>query len=410
MSESARTVIYILLVALIALAGGRFVFRVGGERRMSKGLFRPEFAVYLGLGLLLGNNGLNIIDSRILENLEPVVELALGWTGMLFGLQFSLRRLKRYPTEFPIAAFLQGLTTIVVLCAVLFPLAGRYFPLTDRIELWGGLLVLAVVGAVSSPSSTALAARSAVLLKPQAARLAHYISSMDAVLPLFVFSMIAGYLGDGSGSLRTAFEWVVVSILLGLVVGFLFYSFARHRHGENELTFLIVAFTVFIGGIASYLGLSSLFVSAMVGFILANRLEISERIFRILAEREKPILVVFLIIVGASWELTSVSAPAIVLLMLVAYLAARVAGKLGGMAAAGALFRDGFQAGGGLTGLALLGQGGMSIALVANYQLLFEGRFCDFVVTVALLAVVIGEMFGAYAARLALAEKMEESG
>jgi hypothetical protein len=296
---------------------------------------------------------------------------------------------------------------MLALCALMLPLFRWLFPVADPVELLGGLVVLAAVGAISSPSITALAARTGVPIRHRAARLAHYVSSIDPLLPLVVFSLTVGYLNYGSGSLLSAVEWTAVSALLGLVLGFLFYSFARHRHGENELTFLIVAFTVFSGGIASYLGLSSLFVNSVVGITLANRLEVSERIFRVLARREKSILIVFLVLVGASWDVSSAAGG--VLLLLVVYLAARVTGKLVGMATARPLFRERLERGGILAGLALLGQGGMSVAMVANYQLLCEGPVCSFVVTVALLAVLLGEGFGTHAARLALVERKEDS-
>jgi len=408
MTESTQTILLLLLLTLIALAGGRYLFRTGGGPQRPGGLFGLGFAGCLSLGLALGGPGLGILEGRLLANLEPVLDLALGWTGLLFGLQFNWRRLRRYPAGFPLTALWEGTVALLVLCALMLPLFKWLFPAADPVELLGGLVVLAAVGAISSPSSTALAARTRSPIRRRLARLVHYVSSIDPLLPLVVFSVTVGYLNYGSGSLLSPVEWTAVSVLLGLVLGFLFHSFARHRHGENELTFLIVAFTVFSGGIASYLGLSSLFVNSVAGITLANRLEVSERIFRVLAEREKPILIVFLVLVGASWEVSSAAGG--VLLLLAVYLAARVAGKLGGMAAVRPLFGERLERGGVLAGLALLGQGGMSVALVANYQLLCEGPVCSFVVTVALLAILLGEGFGVHAARLALVVKKGGSG
>ena len=80
------------------------------------------------------------------------------------------------------------------------------------------LVVLAAVGAISSPSITVLAARTGLPIKRRAAQLAHYVSSIDPLLPLVVFSVAVGYLRYGSGSLLTAVEWTAVSVLLGLVL------------------------------------------------------------------------------------------------------------------------------------------------------------------------------------------------
>ncbi|MEA2062438.1 MAG: cation:proton antiporter [Gemmatimonadota bacterium] len=405
MSESTRTVLFILLIALIALAGGKYLLRVSHrEQGPRAGLFRMGIAIYLALGLGLGRQGLGVLDDRMLANLEPVLDLALGWTGLLFGLQFRLPRLRRYPPGFTLVSFSQALATMLVVGAVMAPALSSVFPAAAPEQLWPAVILLAAVGAISSPSATALAARKVRKIKSGLGRLVHYVSSTDPVLPLVAFSIATGFLRQGTLSLQNGLEAVAVSVLIGLVLGLLFYSFARHRHGENELIFFVLAFTVFSGGVASYLGLSSLFISAVIGATLANRLEISERVFRVLATRERPILIVFSVLVGASWDPGSGAVPALMML-LVLYLAARIAGKLGGMAVIRPVLGGRVESGSTLAGLALLGQGGMSIALVANYLLLGQGPVCSTAVTVALLAVVLFEALGAYAASVALEER-----
>jgi hypothetical protein len=53
-------------------------------------------------------------------------------------------------------------------------------------------------------------------------------------------------------------------------------------------------------------------------------------------------------------------------------------------------------------GLALIGQGGMSVALLANHQLLFGGIGLDEAATIVLAGLVITEAAAAHAARIAL--------
>jgi len=270
---------------------------------------------------------------------------------------------------------------------------------------------MSLVGAVSSPAETALASASGGKLRPRLARLAHYVTSLDPLLPILFFGVFVGfYHREAGGGIIPAVEWTVVSALLGLLLGLLFYSYARHRSSENELIMLIIAFTVFSGGIAAYLNLSGLFIAVVTGATLANLLPTSEKIFRLLISREKPILIVFLVLVGASWSPVPESGLETVVVLLAIYLAGRVGGKVVSMAVVRLFFRENLEKGGWCAGLALLGQGGMSVALVANYQLLFGGGLGTVAVSVILVAVMVSEAFAAYAACYALGGKGEQGG
>jgi len=406
MAESTRTVLLILLVAFIALVGGRF-YR---GRKGRPHLFRVTTLSYLALGLALGGQGLGLLERHMLANLEPVVDLALGWIGILFGLQFEIRRLRRYPPRFFEITLLQSLFTAAVVGFVIYLALGRFMP-GEGESLWRVLVLIAAVGAVSSPAETALAASAVSVVKRRFARLVHYVTSLDPLLPVVIFVFTTAFFHSSTEvGIGSALAWTAVSALIGLVLGLLFYSYARHRHSENELAMMIIAFTVFSGGIAAYLNLSSLFVNIVLGITLANLLPTSERIFRVLVSRERPVLIVLLVLVGANWipfpqgRLVTVGA------LLAIYLAGRVLGKVVSLAAARPFVREELAQGGWAAGLALLGQGGMSVALIANYQFLFSGEADTVAVSVVLCAVVFSEAFSAYAARRALAGDGEGGG
>ena len=406
MAESTRTALLILLVAFIALVGGRLY----SGRKDSPSLFRVTTLGYLALGLALGNQGLGLLERHMLENLEPVVDLALGWIGILFGLQFEIKRLRRYPPRFFETTLFQSLFTIALMGAVMYLALGRFIP-GQGVSLWRLLFLIAAVGAVSSPAEITLAISAGGGVKRKFARLVHYVTSLDPLLPVVIFAFTAGfYYSRAGGGIIPALEWTVVSALIGLVLGLLFYSYARHRHSENELAMMIIAFTIFSGGIAVYLNLSSLFVNIVLGVTLANLLPTSERIFRVLVSRERPILIVLLVLVGANWIPFPQGRLVTVAALLALYLAARVLGKVISVAMVRPFIREELAQGGRAAGLALLGQGGMSVALIANYQILFSGAADTVAVSVLLCAVVFSEAFSAYAARYALAGNGEGGG
>ncbi|OGG05342.1 MAG: hypothetical protein A3F83_13200 [Candidatus Glassbacteria bacterium RIFCSPLOWO2_12_FULL_58_11] len=397
MSESTRTVLLVLLVGLFALVGGRFIF----GRRGRSTLFRVTSLAYLALGFILGERGWGLLSRGMLGNLEPVVGLALGWTGLLFGLQFELRRLRRYRGRFAWLTLSQSLWTILLLGAAVL-LAWDHTG-TAGGSRWPAILLLALAGAAGSPVETALAVSASLSVRRKFARLAHYVNSLDSLPPLILFGLTIGYFHSRAGSgMTAALEWLAAALMLGIVLGLLFNSYARHRHSENELTMMIIAFTVFSAGIAAYLSLSSLLIGTVTGVVLANLLPSSERIFRVLAARERPVLIVLLVLVGANWAPIPAGrlAPAAGLLLLI--LAVQPLAKLSALAFWRRWLGNELEGAGWSAGLALLGQGGMSVALVASYQIHFGAAAEPLAISLALALVVVAEALGAYAARLAV--------
>lgn len=399
MSESSLTILIVLFMALVALAGGRVLLRTRAGQ--NPGYFRFTTALYLVLGLALGGQGFGLVGPALLHNLEPVKELSLGWIGMLFGLQLRWTHLQRFPAVFFRVLLLESGLSLLAVGGTLWLVAGWLGPAALG-ELVPAVSVLAALGAVSSPTATALAAVAGGRVRHRLARLAHFTTSLDPLLPLVLFALAAGYRHPAGGGGWAALQWLAASLLLGLILGLLFYSFARHRHSERELTLLIIAFAVFAGGVASYLELSSLFVTVVLGATLTNLLPAGERVFRTLSAREKPILILLLVLTGADWRIGAAAGATAVVVLLAAYLVSRSAAKISAMALTSRARSADLEPGAWRGGLALLGQGGMSVALLANCQLLFHGESAATLVTVGLLAVIVAEFYAARAARAAL--------
>jgi hypothetical protein len=76
------------LLVLIAFLGSQFLFK-------RKKLFLPlsyfflSGLIYVFLGLSLGKNGLNVLSPGVLEGLNPLISLGLGWVGFIFGFQLE---------------------------------------------------------------------------------------------------------------------------------------------------------------------------------------------------------------------------------------------------------------------------------------------------------------------------------
>ena len=98
----------LLLIIFLAFSGYHLTFR-----RIELPLFARKFYLtgteYLFLGLLLGPQFFNLLDSQTLLGLEPLFALLLGWIGLIFGFQFEIVKLRRFPLEFLSAAIIESL-------------------------------------------------------------------------------------------------------------------------------------------------------------------------------------------------------------------------------------------------------------------------------------------------------------
>ena len=102
-----------VVLAVLALVGSRRVMR---RARVPLGaqLIFATGTEFVFVGLLLGESWLGVIDGAAVRGLEPFVVVALGWIGLVFGLQFERRSLRALPPNFFTLSVVQALVTLVV--------------------------------------------------------------------------------------------------------------------------------------------------------------------------------------------------------------------------------------------------------------------------------------------------------
>lgn len=140
-----KIIFALLLIIFLAFSGYHLSFR-----NFKLPLFARHFYMrgieFLFLGLLLGPQYLNLIDSKAQDGLAPLAALVLGWIGLLYGFQFEIKKLRRFPLEYAAAANLQGgLTLFLVLFGAYFTLAmtvGKMIQSTDAVMNYTGFVAL----------------------------------------------------------------------------------------------------------------------------------------------------------------------------------------------------------------------------------------------------------------------------
>jgi hypothetical protein len=163
------------------------------------------------------------------------------------------------------------------------------------------------------------------------------------------------------------------------------------------MVLFLLGIAAFASGAALQLQLSPLFVSVVMGSVVANFSPDPQRVFRVLHEWEKPIYVVFLLLAGA---LLDFSTPWIAVLAL-GYAILRGGGKvIGNLAMIRVLPLE-------VTpprrfGLGLIPQGGISLAMAISGVLTYGGLVlngmdaADLLFAVVVLGVLLSELAGPF--------------
>jgi hypothetical protein len=182
---------------------------------------------------------------------------------------------------------------------------------------------------------------------------------------------------------------VVITIAIGVIGGVLFHLFLGGDDNIDRLFISLGGGIILISGAAAYLHLSPLFAAMIFGATLANTSRQRDVISRTLANGERPFYFVLLIFAGAMWVPSALAwwlpvALFIVGRTLAKIWTARVSAWAVGGGASEQLGRD--------WGMALLGQGGLALALALDYGSMEQVQLHSIVFTAAIASVLLTDL------------------
>lgn len=338
-----------------SLLGFRYLFLSGSE--------------FLLAGFLLGPAGIGLIPAAVLAGLDPILHLALGWAGLVFGLQFDRRLLRLYPVGRYAVSFAQALATSAVAGLGAWWLLPAMFPeLEGEARIWG-VALLAIAAGPTSPSSIHYFSR-VFGLRGRVPRLLKFVVAVDGVPAVLLLGVFAGLRHRFAGPAAIpGWQWLLVATALGLALGLLLTALVQLDFRRDELLLFVLGMVVLAGGAARYLGLSALFVSFVMGVTVANVAWNREEVHKVAAYAEKPIYLTFLVLAGSLMVLDDPRVP----LLAAALVGLRFLGKLVGNSAwrwapGEPLARSPFL------GLALLSQGALAIVLAVEFEFLMRAH------------------------------------
>ena len=348
-------------------------------------------AEYVVIGFLLGPRVTGLLDAGQVQDLTPIVSLALGWLGMLLGTYFRVPTMALIEGAYLRVALAEAVATFGIALAALLALF-RYVveaPWPDAAVLSG---TLAAVATLSSPVAVD-AVVDRVRVRSRVPPVLQLAARMDALVAVVAFGLVLAifHQGDVAPGVRppTATEWAVINVAVGVASGVLFHLFLgpRGHLDEGRLFVALAGAIVVASGASYYLNLSPIFTNLVLGVILVNSGGAHRDVTRLLLSTERPVYLALLLLAGAAWSPGSVDLLFIAPLFVLIRVGARF---LGGTIAGGQVAPPELRAKG--LGRGLLALGGLGVALAVNYGQVYPNLHPRLVLTATLLAVLLFEI------------------
>ena len=386
----------IVSMAVILLAG--FLMT-----RVTKRLRMPNVTGYILAGILIGPFCLNMVPASFIRNTDFLPDVALSFIAFSTGEFFRLSAIRKNGLRVIVITLFEALTASVLVFLTVYCLLGMELAFS---------IVLAALASATAPASTMMTIRQ-THAKGDFVETLLQIVAFDDIVGLVAFSAaiavaVSSYSGTGF-SFSILMKPVAANLgvlLLGALFGFLLKWMLQNRSSSDNRLIIAIALMFAFCGICTVMGISPLLGCMAMSTVYINLTE-DERLFRQLGYFSPPILLMFFVRSGMSFDLKSVvstggslgSAP--LLLVGILYFLTRIIGKYAGAFAGCALTGKGPKVRNWL-GLALVPQAGVAIGLAALGARTLGGEAGKALETIILASSILYELVGPGLAKLSL--------
>lgn len=383
-TDSAQLATVVLLVLFI---GGAYLLTHFVVDQLERRLLFSSGFEYILLGILLGPAVLHAFEN--LTPLAPVIALAAGWIGLLYGMELDLRRLvdsQDYAVRIALGDVI-GTGAVMLVAARWFFGSGLAGEISDG-DAWIASIALASAAAAGSSSAIDLLDRRyGETLRTGLLGYLRRAARIGDLVAIAAFGTIFCFFHEGGTRTATAptpSDWILVTLGLGLALGILFSVFLGRDSSDNSRFVALVGIITLASGAAFFLQLSVLLVNLVLGIVLANASRSGAEIRDTLFGSSRPVALVLLVFAGALWRPVPVI-PAVI--ASAGYIGLRILGTWLGcwLASLGTPVRRDL-------GRGLLAQGEVAVAMALSLVLVYDGPAVDIAYTAVLVSVVVNEL------------------
>ena len=338
----------VLLSVSIALLAGLLMTRAFKPFKL------PAVTAYLIAGVLigpfcigaLGIDGLGSASLEQVSSLSVISEIALGFIAFSIGSEFRMHDLKKIGKQAFVIGIFQALAATLFVDIALFVV---YLMMPNVLSM-PQVITLGAIATATAPAATLMVVRQ-YKAKGPLTKLLLPIVALDDAVGLIVFAvsfgiakgMVNGGTMDLVGIIVNPLVEIVVSLILGAVMGWLLTQIEKLFNSNTNRLNMTIAFVALTAALSSqinmlsihigpvHIGTSSLLVCMMLGTVFCNICPLSEDVMTRSDKWTSPLLALFFVISGAELEL-SVFADLAIVGIGVIYIVVRCLGKyLGSM-------------------------------------------------------------------------------
>ena len=353
--------------------------------RLTRRLHLPNVTGYILAGILVGPYALNLIPAWLSGGMEFVTDLALSYIAFSAGRYFRIADLKRSGGK------VLAVTLAEALCAAVAVTLTMIFVFRLSVPF---ALLLGAIGCATAPASTIMTIRQ-YRAKGPFVNLLLQVTALDDAVALTAFSVCTAVVNAlQTGHIQFAdvalpLLWNLGAVALGWLAG--------QGHSQAHTLVLVNAVLLFLSGLCSTLGISTLLACMALGAGYVN-LGGEKRLFKRMDKFSPPFLLLFFALSGLRLNIPSLATAGVIG---VAYFFVRIAGKYAGASSGAALCRADPSIIKYL-GLALTPQAGVSIGLAVLGQRMLPAAEGTMLATIILSSAVLYELTGPACAKLAL--------
>ncbi|MBR4754913.1 MAG: cation:proton antiporter, partial [Lachnospiraceae bacterium] len=394
LNTSAPVAVIIISISLMLMLG--FLMT-----RVTKLCKLPNVTAYIVTGILIGPYCMNLIPRQVVEGTAFLPDIALALIAFSTGEFFKLETLKRNGIKVLVVTLFESLLASALVFVAVYWGLGLPLPFS---------MVLAVLAAATAPASTMMTIRQTGA-KGTFVDTLLLVVAIDNIVSLIAYSMaISASVAVTSGETFNALTIIdplvrnLVAVLLGGLFGFIMKGLLANRNTDNRLIVSIALIFAFCGICAGF-DISPLLGCMAMGTVYIN-VAGDERLFRQLGYFSPPLLLLFFVRSGLSFDLSALvstgslgSKPLII--VGIVYFIVRIIGKYSGAFLGAAVTRMSSSVRNYL-GLALIPQAGVAIGLAAMGARTLGGEMGSTLETIILASSVLYELIGPACGKLSL--------
>jgi len=317
-----------LFILGIALFGGT----IGG--RLFQKMKVPQVVGYIVIGILLGPMGIKIINTEMVNVLQPLTYFALGLIGFMIGGELKKNVIIRYGKQFFYILLFEGIFSFI-LVAISVGLFGTYFFKNANLG-WGLGLLFGSIASATAPAATTDVLWEYRTRGPLTTTI-FGIVALDDALAIFLFAISASFATRIMGTTQNSLMISILhplyeiggAVLVGAISGTILVKILHKYNEEERVLAFLIGIVLFVLGISLAINVSMLLASMVLGAVVVNGApNISKNIFKLLAGFTPPIFILFFVFIGSKLNFSQVN-PLVFGLVLV-YLVSRTIGKMSG--------------------------------------------------------------------------------